>query len=192
MFRFSLAGLLIFVLLAAVGCAALVKAGELWRQVIITAAVLVFLTATLAAVVWQGERRFAATGFAVFGWAYLILTFVSALGLRNDMLTDKAVASLYTAMYGSRQESRQIIAYSPDGRVVVENYDASLQLWDAAGQTFRSGQLLAKIASGPPNYEDFADIGHALWAMLIAGLGAVLARGLRSSSAGSSPPTRVS
>jgi hypothetical protein len=182
MFRFSLAALLLFVLFAAVGCAALVNGGELWRQAMVTATVVLLLTATLAAVVWQGERRTAAAGFAVFGWAYLVLTFVSALQLRSDLLTDKAVASLYPMMHGTNQTAGEwrdmVVAFSPQGEMIA-NVDGTVRLWDGvSGQSLRAGQVLTSVSTSTPSYEDFADIGHALWAVLAACLGAAIARGL--------------
>jgi hypothetical protein len=105
-----------------------------------------------------------------------------ALGLRGDLLTEKALASLYAAMYGSNPApqnwTRQILAFS-DGQLIVDNAaDNTVTVWDFAGQPQRAGGILARIGTPPPSYEDFADIGHALGAILFACLGAAIARGL--------------
>ena len=102
MIRFSLATLLLAVLFAAIGCAALVNANDLWRQTIVTATVAALVVATLAAVVRQGRSRVFALGFALTGWIYLVLVFVSAFGLRDDLLTDKAVTWLFATIHGEQ------------------------------------------------------------------------------------------
>jgi hypothetical protein len=196
MFRFSLAALLLFVLLAALGCAALVNANELWRQTTTTAALTLLLGATLAAILWQGERKAAATGFALFGWSYLALAFVAAFGLRNDLLTEKAVSWLYPAIHGEEQPSvgaskryQQVVTFVPDGGTVVSGGTDLVTYWDVAtGQTILGGARPMR-----PSYKDFADIGHVLWALLAAGLGAAAARFLfpaqtrKASSSDTSP-----
>ena len=67
MLRFSLASLLSVVLFAAVGCAALANATELWRQAIITLTVLTLMAVSLAAIAWRGNSGHFAVGFAVTG-----------------------------------------------------------------------------------------------------------------------------
>ncbi len=72
--KFSLAALLLLILLVAVGCAALVDANDTWRQTTVTLALSVLLIATLAATV--NRSRAFALGFAVAGWIYLLLAFI--------------------------------------------------------------------------------------------------------------------
>ena len=68
--KFSLATLLLWILLAALGCAALVNSNDTWRQAMVTLALSVLLIATLAAAV--NRSRVFALGFAVAGWIYLL------------------------------------------------------------------------------------------------------------------------
>jgi hypothetical protein len=180
MFRFTLAALFLFVLLTAFGCAALVHANDVWRQTAITLAVAVLLAAALAAIVWEGEKKLSALGFAVFGWGYLILAFVSALGLRDDLLTDRAVASLYRAAYPAEAQHHDAIwaEVSLTNDRTVSQGSTLIQLFDAT-----TGQVVPAFT--PVRYEDFSDIGHALWALLLACVGAMLARGLAAA-----PPRR--
>ncbi len=77
--KFSLASLLFLVLIAALGCAALVNANDTWRQSMVTLVLSVLLIATLAATV--NRSRAFALGFAVAGWIYLLLVFVPVIGL---------------------------------------------------------------------------------------------------------------
>ena len=114
MFRFSLATLLLLVLIAGIGCAALVNANDLWRQTMITATVTALVVATLAAVICRARSRGFALGFALTGWIYLLLVFVSALGLRDDLLTDKAVIWLFATIHGeepSQPKSLRSVAW---------------------------------------------------------------------------------
>lgn len=173
MFCFSLAALLAFVSVAVVGRAALANANDLWRQTMVTLVLGVLLTATLAAIIGQDERRRLAAGFAVCGWTYLSLASVPSFGLRHDLLTDKSVAWLYQVAHGSDEPqvgwSRQGVAFSSDGELIVQG----------SGSTLRWSNLQLTSGSGA-TYENFADIGHSLWAMAVACLGAVAAHFLSS------------
>ncbi len=175
MMRFSLATLLLAVLLAAIGCAAVVNANDLWRQTIITATVAALVIATLAAVIWQSQSRVFALGFALTGWIYLVLVFVSAFGLRDDLLTDKVVTWLFATIHGeqtSQQQSVQSVAFSPDGtRLATGSYDATIRFWDVS-----TGQAVSANAGGQKvDAKNFADIGHSLWVIIVGSLGGVVA-----------------
>ncbi|MBW3595727.1 MAG: hypothetical protein KY475_00465 [Planctomycetes bacterium] len=179
MFRFSMAALLALVSFAAVGCAALIKSNELWRQTTITLTIGVLLTATLAAIIGRADRRGVATGFALYGWAYILLSFVSPLGLRDDLLTNKSVAWLYQMAHENdsavqASSPQPAIVYSLDGRLVVQGSGDAVRLWDAA-----SRQQI--VAGSVVSYENFGDIGHSLWAIIVACLGAIAARFFSSS-----------
>ena len=173
MFRFSLTALLGLVSFAALGCAALANATDLWRECMVTLMLGLLLTATLAAIIWRGERRALATGFAVFGWAYMLLAFVSALGVRGDLLTDRLIARLYEVAQGSDQQQieknyiDEVITLSGAGRVIF-GAGSNLRVWDVT-----TGRPAA--GNNVPSYENFADIGHSLWATVIACLGAMVA-----------------
>jgi hypothetical protein len=73
--RFSIAGLLGFVLLCGIGMAALHEATLLWASALFTLAVGLLCTAMLFAIVRHGRWRATGGGFAIFGWTYLLTTF---------------------------------------------------------------------------------------------------------------------
>ena len=178
--RFSLATLFLAVLFAATGCAALVNANDLWRQTMVTATVTVLVIATLAAVIWQGQSRVFALGFAVTGWIYLVLVFVSVLGLRNDLLTEKAVISLYTAIHGEpapQGQWAQTVALTSSGaRLRTASNNGLIRLWDVS-----NGQMVSVAGGGQQvEFQDFADVSHSLWVIIVACLGGVVARTLTS------------
>ena len=164
--KFSLATLLLWILLAAVGCAALVNTNDTWRQAMVTLALSVLLIATLAAAV--NRSRAFAFGFAVAGWIYLLLVFVPALGLRDDLLTDKGVRWLYTAIHDEeapQHDDVQSIAFSPDGRRIVtgSRYN-TVRIWSTTRAQIDTAR-----------FHDFAEIGHGLWVLIIACLGGAVA-----------------
>ncbi len=164
--KFSLASLLFLVLIAALGCAALVNANDTWRQSMVTLVLSVLLIATLAAAV--NRLRAFALGFAVAGWIYLLLTFVPALGLRNELLTDKGVRWLYTAIHNEevpQHDDVQSIAFSPDGRRIVtgSRYN-TVRIWSTT-----------RAQIDTIRFHDFAEIGHGLWVLIIACLGGAVA-----------------
>jgi hypothetical protein len=70
--RFSILGLMAVILLVALGLAALKSPSELRASLVFTATVFVLLTATLGVLL---DRSPALTGFALFGWASLLLAF---------------------------------------------------------------------------------------------------------------------
>jgi hypothetical protein len=175
MIRFSLAALLLLVLLAGVGSAALVNANDLWRQTMVTLALTALLLATLAAAARRGRSRMFALGFAVSGWIYLVLAFVSALGLRDDLLTDRAVRLLFAMIHDEQALQRQAvqgIAFSPDGQLVLSGYDAKVKIWDL---DVKSVQAVASNSSRTVDAQNFADIGHSLWVIVVGCLGGVVA-----------------
>jgi hypothetical protein len=74
-FRFSVAGLMALILLLAVGMAALRNPTGFWASAIFTAAVALFAVSVVGAMARRGVSRFSWAGLAVFGWAYLIISF---------------------------------------------------------------------------------------------------------------------
>ena len=74
--RFTLAKLMAIVLLIGFGFAALRNANEFWAIATFNLAVFLNATAPVAAIVRKGRARAAWSGFAVFGWAYLLVDFL--------------------------------------------------------------------------------------------------------------------
>ena len=173
MFRFSVATLFLLILIAGIGSAALVNANDLWRQVIITLTVVVLVVATLAAGVRQGRSRAFSLGFAVSGWIYLLLVFVSAFGLRDDLLTDKTVRLIFAAIHEEDLPQKQLIqgiTFTSDAQyLVTAGEDKAVRIWNATtGRAVNKGTV--KV-----NFKDFADIGHSFWVIIVACLGGVVA-----------------
>ena len=173
MFRFSLAALLLVVSFTAVGCASLIYANEMWRQVIVTLTVVALLTATLIAVVQHDRVRAFAVGFAIVGWVYLILAFTPLVDVRDHLLTTRSLNLLGKAI----------------GQITLNDFDAYvLDLSTVgSGQPYLPGVYTATTSSGqfrlmsrpqPALQSDFFVIGHSLWTLLLAVIGGLLGRGL--------------
>ena len=175
--KFSLATLLLLVLLAALGCAALVNANDTWRQSMVTLVLSVLLIATLAAAV--NRSRAFALGFAVAGWIYLLLVFVPALGLRDDLLTDKGVRWLYTAIHDevAHQSNQWSVAFTPDGRTLATA--GTVEVWNAqTGSLIRATRRYNSVTSATAQTDQFTDftiIGHSLWVLIVACVGGAVA-----------------
>jgi hypothetical protein len=71
--RFTLAQLMVVVLFIGFGFAALRNADEFWASVTYTLAFLMISVAALAALARKGRTRMVWAGFAIFGWARLLV-----------------------------------------------------------------------------------------------------------------------
>jgi hypothetical protein len=71
--RLSLAGLLALVLYIGFGVAALRNADRFWASATFTLAIITLSIALTCAFTRKGRTRTTWTGFAVFGWAYLLI-----------------------------------------------------------------------------------------------------------------------
>ena len=161
--KFSLATLLLLVLVAAIGCAALIHANEIWRQSMVTLVVSALLIAALAAAV--DRSRLFALGFAVAGWIYLLLVVVPVFDLRDDLLTDKAVRWLLAAIHDEEVPDQGVFKnplFSP-GYVRRIGPDGTTWISDV-------NAVNAKNTAA-----NFADIGHAVWTLIVACLGGAVA-----------------
>ena len=73
-YRFTLAALMGVVALVAVGVAALRSSTALWASLVILLALGAICGATVGAILRRGPDQGAWLGFAVFGWAYFLMT----------------------------------------------------------------------------------------------------------------------
>ena len=71
--RLTIAQLMAIVLLAGFGFAAMRNANDFWAIATFNLAIGLNATALVGAIVRRGRARAAWTGFAVFGWAYLLV-----------------------------------------------------------------------------------------------------------------------
>jgi hypothetical protein len=82
-FRFSVAGLMVFVCAAGIGLAAITHPTPLWASAMLSFALLVNFAAVVATITSEGVARKVSAGFAVCGWGYLLIT--QAPGLETSI-----------------------------------------------------------------------------------------------------------
>ena len=170
MFRFSLGALFLLVSFSAVGCAALIYANDIWRQVMVTVAVLSLSLATVMAFVSRQNGRSFAIGFAILGWIYLILVFTPMADVSNHLLTTRALDWLSTNIHG------------PVGRINANLYtDFDNDGWQDlvlsnSGSVSNSLAMLRYIGTPQPAIPgNFLVIGQSLWTLLLAWFGGLVA-----------------
>jgi hypothetical protein len=174
--RLSIRSLMSFIVVSAVGLAALRNANELWAGMLLLVALAAVGFASMGAAVLRGQERCWWAGFAYFGGAYMALTVGPWLSdtFRPQLGTTRLLDHLQQLMFASGPQTVRDIALSPSAliaqkletelaqaRQVTRNPDA-----DPAVQVLKrrlqavQGQLATK---------DFHSIGHSLFAIL-AGL----------------------
>ena len=144
--RFSILTLLGLVAVAAVGCAALLNANDVWAEVCYSVTFITLLVAFVAGLILRGGTRAFCIGFAVFGLAYF-----------SDGLFDKS-ALLSTTL--SDYVSKRIEGLPPDERI-----ESAIQTWDSL--TARRGQ--------PANVH-FVIVFNSIFSLVYALFGGFVAR----------------
>jgi hypothetical protein len=183
--RFTIASLLGVVVFVAVSFAALREAGDIWDSGVLGVTLTLLLFSVLLAIHRTAARRAYWLGFALFGWAYLLMSLATPIEAR--LPTTKALAYLdskvpgrtiiitgvLNSSNGGPGSAVSTIAFSPDGRSIGTTSGGTVRLWQATTGTLLTG------SNGTS--ENFLRIGHSLLAMVMAFLGAHLSRYLYAS-----------
>ena len=180
-FRFTIATLLVVVLLLAVGFAALRESNETWDSGLFTLTLGVLLISILLGVHRTEARRAFWLGFALFGLVYLALSLVPSIESR--LITTKALTYLDAKVPGRTQGffKIQFTATGAPGNQLTTSNLGTVKLWDAA-----TGRLLGGWAG---TTENFLRIGHSLIALLAGWSGGLLSRRLWRASRLPDPET---
>ncbi|MGO9471601.1 MAG: hypothetical protein ACLQVF_46555 [Isosphaeraceae bacterium] len=162
--RFSIAGLMGIVLVAAIGLAAWRNASETWAGVMLLLTCGVLALAVVGVVCRTEAERAWWLGFALFGWGYLALVFWS---WNNDR-----APKLPTLVWLDRLSIK--LGVNPHGM-------GGMGGMGGVGGGMRSmpmvtGGFGGGDASGADAYGSHAQVGHCVWALLFAMLGGILAR----------------
>jgi hypothetical protein len=184
-------------LVLGVGFAALREASDLWESGIFTVTVGILMISTLLAVHRSESRRAYWLGFALFGWAYMGLTFMPSVESR--LITTRALhyldskvpgraLQIYTTInsgIGSGTGNNQVysITVTAGGTQLVTSGQGQLRLWNAA-----TGKLLGGWSG---TTENFVRIGHSLFVLLVGWFGGQLSRRLRRTSTLAEPATAI-
>ena len=200
--RFSILTLMGFVLICAIGLAALRNANALWAGAMLTIIFLAMATAVMGALILRGGERYAWAGFAVFSSGYLAMTLGPGLNapFRAHFGTTALLAYAQSqvafaspsqaATAGTRVSTRRAnlvkriatLEEATDGAndLILATLRSRLVALDA--ETERQRVLLAaadqwrSFLPGAANAEPFFCVGHSLFAMCVGMGGAVVAR----------------
>ena len=165
-FRFTIASLLVVVLVLGLSFAALRESSDFWDSGTFSPTLGVLLISTLLAIHRPEKRRAFWMGFALFGSAYLGLTLVPSIEPRLIM----TMALVYL---DSKVPERpldilptlpELIRFANDNRLDINRPDIV---------TLAKVDLLGGWSG---TTENFVRIGHSLFALLVAWLGGQLSR----------------
>jgi hypothetical protein len=194
--RFNIASLVGVILVFGIGFAALRESSDLWESGVLALMIGVLLISILLAVHRTESKRAFWLGFALFGWAYMGLTFMPSVESR--LITTRALHYLdakvpgramviYSTINrgtGSGTGNKQVysIAVTAGGTQLATG-QGRLRLWNAA-----TGKLLGGWSG---TTENFVRIGHSLFVLLAGWSGGQLSRRLYRASRSSEPSTVV-
>lgn len=168
--RHSIRTLTFAVAVVALGTAALRSATELWASAMFTLTLAILATAILGALFHRGNRPFW-TGFALFGWGYLVLAigpwFTSEI--QPQLVSSTVLNLLYVRLHSTSAEKAYVVK-----RQVASSPAPTTFPWASTG-----GSSVTYTTVRPPGRSvrtSFLRIGHSLFALLAALLGGVIAR----------------
>ncbi len=168
--RFSIAGLMGVVLVAAIGLAALRDPTDTWAGVMLLFTCGVLALAVVGVACRAESERAWWLGFALFGWGYLALAYPS--WRRGD-----GPPSLPTMMWLETLSTK--LGVTPKAMGGMGGGMRSAPLLTVAGGF--GGNAAGGTPTGP-----YLQVGHCLWALVFAILGGILARALFAVPAGRS------
>jgi hypothetical protein len=191
-FRFSIRQLLLGTALVAVACVALRSASPLWVAALLGLTLLLFAAAVPLAVFRQGTDRAYWFGFALFGWLYMLLL---AYGWSLDpntsqnnplrtysLVTSRVTTSACVRIFGPPTES-PIYPLAVATTAYPVAYNANVALTNNPYSNFAPNPIgttpyivpvttYTTVRAGPapngPALDDFVNVAHAFWAILIA------------------------
>jgi hypothetical protein len=185
--RFSIASLLIAILFVGFGFAALREANDTWDSSTFSITLVALLISILLAIHRTLTSRAFWLGFALFGSAYLALTFVPSIESR--LITTRALTFLDPKMPRSLpprfagfdlivQDSYPNVLYLDNGNVTFDNVTAPTGSNPAGNRTWSLWNSLVRtsLKGSSGTTEHFMRIGHSLLAIVAALLGGQLSR----------------
>jgi hypothetical protein len=180
--RFSIRSLTAFIVVAAIGLAALRDANDLWAGMLLLLALAAVAIAMMGAVILRGGERYWWAGFAFFGGGYLAL----AVG---PWLSDTFQPQLGTSQVLRHAHDRMMASASPtlDDAELAELRQRRVELRSVFMQVrgrkesdpslIATKRELAKVnqqlaaADAVPPFVQFQRVGHSLFTLLAGLLG---------------------
>jgi hypothetical protein len=170
--RYSIRGLMAFIVASAVGLAALRRADELWAIIMLLIALIAVDVAVLGAVLTRGRERAWWIGFAVSSGGYVIAS-LSPAG--PDIFTTHALRYLHSQVSvvpQSQRPARWMVRTikRPQGDVRLSAANPAAPDAAAGGPPVNRWRTLLR----PSDLGTFQRIGHCLFALAAGLLGGVL------------------
>ena len=187
--RFSIQSLMAFIVVSAIGLAALRNANDLWSGMMLLIALAAVGVAVMGTVILRGEERCWWAGFAFFGGGYFVLAFVPGLSdafrphLGTTHLLSKAHAQLSQVGPEEEDDLANLIAERMELRTQMIKVQRMARGGnDPAVAAVRRALAkidakIASIKSGSPwgDPSNFQRVGHALFALLAGLVGGAVA-----------------
>ncbi len=171
--RFTIAGLMIAVVVFAVGLAGLRAASPLWASAVFTITVTLLTTAILGAAACRGRPRVAWLGFSVFGWTYLLATFWLWPG-PNGVTAPPFLTKAILDSLEPQSQKGAIMTFDP-GPVGEQSTESPPMVATFAPGPGTTTRVVSTAFTGRVvNLLHYRRIGHTLAAIAFGLLGAVL------------------
>jgi hypothetical protein len=172
--RFSIAALMGLVLVAAIGLAALRNGSETWAGVMLILTCGVLALAVVGVFCGAPSDRSWWLGFAIFGWGYLALAFWS--------LNHSGSPRLPTLVWLATLDKK--LGLTPHGAEFGSGMGGMMGGGMRSVDTYALQPVFGAVefggfagnASGLGGGMSYAQIGHCLWALLVATVGGIMAR----------------
>jgi hypothetical protein len=188
--RFSVRNLMVLIIGAAVGLAALRNANVYWASAIAVVVGVTVAVSVIAALALRGRERYGWAGFAVFSVAYLGVTIGTVLSDpfkdpfgTNKLLNYVSQVAGYESTPGSLQAVRAMVVEQMKSETSQSGRDAFKiqleQLDDEIADDQAQRNSAARWRSWLPgaiNGDDFVRVGQSLFALLSGWVGSVVGR----------------
>jgi hypothetical protein len=176
-FRLSLRQILTLFAAMAAACAALKYANEWWRAFAAFTVLLAFVAAVIAAIVDRGPRQAFAIGAAVAIGVYMLLLY--SMNQQIDNAANWRVSNPEFEPYDGILPTTRLLRTLHSGIVEVWNVNPQtgelikkLPPQTYGGQGFRNTSSVFEV----PRRNEFAAVGHCLWALAFGYAGGTFGR----------------
>jgi hypothetical protein len=185
--RLSIRSVLFLIAIFGVGFAALKHPTNWWSGGLLLGDLCLFVFAAMAIAYRQGSRRAFWLGFALFGWAYLVIGFAPGLRVatRPYLLSTRALERAWPKERDKTLRLTVLLRYdaalaiaqrsAPTSSVKLSDDMSSREVALAASSKSPASYVVRKVARRGPGSEEFYRVGHPLSALLAAMIGGGIA-----------------
>jgi hypothetical protein len=178
--RFSLRTLMAFILVAAVGLAALRNANDRWAGVMLLTALASVGVSFIGAALMRGREQAWWLGFAVFGGGYLAVCLGPWVGdaFRQQLSTTHWIGELRNLMFDS--STKYLLAEKEEIRDELAKLLPAAGNYDPVASSLRNSlrsidEQLTKNRNATRRFDSFQSVGHCLFVLLSGLMGGTVA-----------------